>query len=133
MHAQLERISSAKLDEMLSFQKSLSDKIGLGYVPSTYSQFIPKHVCHNVLFIPTHDNDQTENIAPICDINLEDKNVKGRSILGAPPQGTPLKKEVKKDNHCSSNQKFQPKRAHLCQHYGMTRHTHPNCYKWLAR
>lgn len=85
------------------------------------------------MFIPTHDNDQTENIAPKCDINLEDKNVKGRSILGAPPQGTPLKKEIKKDNHHSSNKKFQPKRAHLCQHYGMTRHTRPHCYKWLAR
>ena len=31
LRAQLERTSSAKLDEMLSFQKATSDKIGLGY------------------------------------------------------------------------------------------------------
>ena len=31
VRAQLERTSSAKLDEMLSFQKSTSDKTGLGY------------------------------------------------------------------------------------------------------
>ena len=31
VRAQLERTSSAKLDEMLSFQKAASDKNGLGY------------------------------------------------------------------------------------------------------
>ena len=31
VRAQLERTSSAKLDEMLSLQKSSSDRIGLGY------------------------------------------------------------------------------------------------------
>ena len=31
VRAQLERTSSAKLDEMLSFQKATSDKTGLGY------------------------------------------------------------------------------------------------------
>ena len=31
VRAQLERISSAKLDEMLSIQKSASDRTGLGY------------------------------------------------------------------------------------------------------
>ena len=31
VRAQLERISSAKLDEMLSLQKSTSNRIGLGY------------------------------------------------------------------------------------------------------
>ena len=32
VRAQLERTSSTKLDEMLSIQKSASDRIGLGYV-----------------------------------------------------------------------------------------------------
>ena len=31
VRAQLERASSAKLDEMLSLQKSVSDRTGLGY------------------------------------------------------------------------------------------------------
>ena len=31
VRAHLERTSSAKLDEMLSFQKSASNRIGLGY------------------------------------------------------------------------------------------------------
>lgn len=105
MCAQLKRTSSVKLDEMLSFYKSSLDKIGLGYVPYTSSQFIPKSVCYNIIFIPPHDNDKIEITAPKCDVYLENKNVKGRSILGSLPQDKPLKKEVKKDHHHSSNQK----------------------------
>ena len=31
-----------------------------------------------------------------------------------------------------NNKKSQPKKPHLCHHYGASRHTRPNCYKWLA-
>ena len=52
--AQLERTSSAKLDEMLSFQKSASDKTGLGYdFSSPYISSSSK-----IAFVsPANDND----------------------------------------------------------------------------
>lgn len=60
------------------------------------------------------------------------KNDKAKSILGGPPKGNLLKKEVKKDYHHSLNKKSQPKRSHFSHHCGIARHTHPNCYKWLS-
>ena len=31
-----------------------------------------------------------------------------------------------------NNKKSQLKKPHLCHHYGASRHTRPNCYKWSA-
>ena len=70
VRAQLERTSSAKLDEMLSIQKSASDHIGLGYDLSS------------------------SNIASTSTTELASENLdKGKSILGALPKLE--KKDVK--------------------------------------
>ena len=70
VRAQLERTSSAKLDEMLSIQKSASDHIGLGYDLSS------------------------SNIASTSTTELASENLdKGKSILGALPKLK--KKDVK--------------------------------------
>ena len=88
VRAQLERISSAKLDEMLSFQKSTSNWTGLGYdfsspgIASTSS----------TVFIPPANNVKIENNTIKTD--LVSKNLdKSKSILGAPPKQD--KKEAK--------------------------------------
>ena len=31
-----------------------------------------------------------------------------------------------------NSQKLKQKKQHFCHHCGATRHTRPNCYKWLA-
>ena len=31
-----------------------------------------------------------------------------------------------------NNKKSQQKKPHFCYHYGVSGHTHPNCYKWLT-
>ena len=57
VRAQLEKTSSAKLDEMLSLQKSASDRTGLGYdfsSPSIAS-------ASTTIFVPPADNIETEN------------------------------------------------------------------------
>ena len=79
LRAQLERTSSAKLDEMLSFQKATSDKTGLGY------EFSSSNIASfNEIFLvsPANDNDAENNEAKteISNENLD----KGKSILGAP-------------------------------------------------
>ena len=88
VRAQLERTSSAKLDEMLSLQKSASDRTGLGYdfsSPSitSISTTVFVHLANNV---ETKNNDIKNELASE---NID----KGKSILGASPKLD--KKEIK--------------------------------------
>ena len=55
--AQLERTSSAKLDEMLSIQKSASDRTGLGYGIS-FSNTASTSI---TIFVPPASNTEIEN------------------------------------------------------------------------
>ena len=67
--AQLERTSSAKLDEMLSFQKSASDQTGLGYgfslsnIASTST----------IVFVPPTNNVEIENNDVKTNLASDDK------------------------------------------------------------
>ena len=88
VRAQLERTSSAKLDEMLSIRKFASDRTGLGYgLPSSNTASTSTTV-----FVPPASNTEIENID--VKISLTSENLdKGKSILGAPPKLD--KKDVK--------------------------------------
>ena len=126
VRAQLERASSAKLDKMVSFQKSASDQTGLGY--DFYSSNIASSGT-TVFISPTNNVDFENNDVKIV---LASKNIdKGKSILGAPPKLD--KKEIKNlRTKKSKTQKSKQKKWYLCHHCGATGHTRPNCYKWLA-
>ena len=81
VRAQLERTSSTKLDEMLSIQKSASDRIGLEYDPSS----------SNIA-----STSATVFVSPANIVKIENNDVKtelasenldkGKSILGASPK-----------------------------------------------
>ena len=85
VRAQLESTSSAKLDEMLSFQKAAFDKTGLGHDFSS-----PNIVSSSTtVFVSLADNVNSENNN--CRTDIASENIdKGKSILG-----TPLKLEKK--------------------------------------
>ena len=86
--AQLKRTSSAKLDEMLSIQKSASDRTGLGYGLSSSNTAFTS----TTIFVPPASNTNIENTD--VKISLASENLyKGKSILGAPPKLD--KKDVK--------------------------------------
>ena len=110
--AQLKRTSDAKLNEMLSFQKSASNRTGLGY------DFSSPNIASSstIVFVSPANNIASENVD------------KDKSILGALPKLE--KKETR--NPRTNNKKSQPKKPHLCHHCGASGHTCPNCYKWLA-
>ena len=77
--------SSAKLDEMLSLQKSASNWTGLGYgfsSSNTASTSI-------AIFVPPNNNVEIENNDVKTDLASENTD-KGKSILG-----TPLKQDKK--------------------------------------
>ena len=126
VRAQLERTSSAKLDEMLNLRKSASDRIGLGYgfFSSNIASTSPTD------FVPPSNNVEIENNDVKTDLASENLD-KGKSILGAPPKQD--KKEAKNSRAKKTNsQKPKKKKQHLYHHCGVAGHTRPNCYKWLA-
>ena len=81
VRAQLERTSSAKLDEMFSLRKSASDRIGLGY--GFFSSNIAS--TSTTIFFPLSNNVEIENNDVKTDLASENLD-KGKSILGAPPK-----------------------------------------------
>ena len=126
VRAQLKKASSAKIDKMLSFQKSTSDQTNLGY------DFSSSNIASSgttVFVSPANNVDFENNDVKIV---LASKNIdKGKYILGAPPKLD--KKEIKNPRtKKSKTQKSKQKKWYLCHHCGATGHTRPNCYKWLA-
>ena len=81
VRVQLERTSSAKLDEMLSLQKFAFDRIGLGYGFSSYNITSTS----TTIFVPPSNNVDIENNDVKTDLFSENLD-KGKSILGAPPK-----------------------------------------------
>ena len=88
VRAQLERTSSAKLDEMLNIQKSASDRTSLGYDFSSYSIASAS----TTVFVYPANNVKIENNDVKTDLASENID-KGKSILGAPSKQD--KKEAK--------------------------------------
>ena len=79
VRAQLERTSSAKLDDMLSIRKAASDWTGLGYSPSS-SNIVSSST---TVFVPPANNVKIENNEIKTELVSENID-KGKSILGAP-------------------------------------------------
>ena len=80
-------------------------------------------------------------ISPTNNVEYENNDMKttlasenidnDKSILRAPSKLD--KKETKSPRaKKGNNQKSKQKKQHLCHHCGVTGHTRPNCYKWLA-
>ena len=124
----MERTSSAKLDENLNLHKSAFDRTNLGHELSNSSPNIA--YSSKIVFVsPANDNDAENNEVKteIASENLDN----GKSILGAPLK---IEKKETRNPKCNKvkNKKFQPKKLHFCYHCGVSGHTRPNCYKWLA-
>ena len=115
-----------KLDEMLSIQKSASDRTGLGY------EFFSSNIASisTIVFVTPTNNIEIENNNVKTDLASENLD-KGKSILRAPPK---LEKKNTKNLKAKKapSQKPKQKKQHLCHHCGIAGHTRPNCYKWLA-
>ena len=110
VRAQLERTSSAKLDEMLSFHKAASNKIDLGY------DFSSPNIASSstTVFVSPVDNVNSKNDETKTEIASENLD-KGKSI-----PGEPLKVEKKETRNPrtkkKNNKKSQQKKPHFCHH-----------------
>ena len=79
--AQLERTSSAKLDEMLNIQKFASNRTSLGYGISSSNIASTS----TIVFVPPASNTEIEN-TNVKNVLASENLDKGKSILGAPPK-----------------------------------------------
>ena len=117
VRAQLERTSSAKLDEMLNSHKYASDRTGLGYGLSSSNIASTS----TTVFTPPANNVKIENNEIKTELASENLD-KGKSILGASPKLE--KKDVKNPRAKNANsQKPKQKKHHLYHHCGAAGHT----------
>ena len=102
----MEKTSSAKLDEMISFQKAASDKTGLRY------DFFSPNIASSstTVFVSPANNVNSENNK--CKTEIASENVdKGKSILGAPPKVE--KKETRNSRTKKEKKKSLNKRSRI--------------------
>ena len=107
-NVKVERVSTKKLDDVLSHQKPFSDKTRLGYTGESSS---------------------------VVNISKEVKFVKAKLSIGVTPTVEMTKVEKKKNVRSKAKAKSLPQLQrgprpnHMCHHYGLQGHTQPNCYK----
>ena len=117
VRAQLERTSSAKLDEILNSQKSALDGTGLGYGLSSSNIASTS----TTVFVPPANNVKIENNDIKTELASENLD-KGKSILGTPPKLE--KKDVKNPRAKKANfQKPKQQKQDLCHHCRAAGHT----------
>ena len=114
-NVKVECISTKKLDNVLSSQKSSHDKIGLGYTGEGSSSSEPKK---EVRFVSTKNEEKLKEMKP----EIETPAAAKRTI-GAKPK--------EKGKLLPKNQRG-PQVKHVCHHCGVQGHTRLNCFKLHA-
>ena len=114
-NVKVEHISSKKLDNVLSSQKSSHDKTGLSYTGEGSSSSEPKK---EVKFV------SAKNIEKLKEMKLEFETFAiVKRTIGAKP--------TEKGKSLPRNQRG-PQVKHQCHHCGVQGHTKPNCFKLHA-
>ena len=114
-NVKVEHISTKKLDNVLSSQKSSHDKTGLGYTGEGSSSSEPKK---EVRFVSTKNEEKLKEMKPEIDTPTAVKRT-----IGAKPK--------EKGKSLPKNQRG-PQVKHLCHHCGAQGHKRPNCFKLHA-
>ena len=121
------RSASSKLDQMLSVQKSHSDKSGLGFIES-----ISVSAPHSTNFVPSSSSEPSMS-------EVVSETVKPPvSEVVKPIEVSPSKKirvylkKSKLKEFTLSKEKMHGKLAWMCHFCGKSGHVRPNCYKLQA-
>ena len=110
-NVKVEHISTKKLDNVLSFQKSSHDKTSLGYTGEGSSS-------KEVRFVLAKNDEKLKEVKP----EIETPAAVKRTICAKPKE---------KGKSLPKNQKG-PQVKHVCHHCGVQGHTRPNCFKFHA-
>lgn len=122
------RSASSKLDQMLSVQKSSSDKTGLGYVDS-----ISVSASHSTKFVPSSSSSEPSVSEIVSEIVKPPVSEVVKPIEGSSSRKIRVDlKESKSKKPTLSKDKTHDKPAWVCHFCGKSRHIHPNYYKLQA-
>ena len=125
-NVKMERVSSKKLDDVLSFQKYFSDRTRLGYTRESSSDV---KISKEVKFVKAKE--------PVVAVSTPEKvkdekkkNVFDQPVLNKPHNQSVVKTEARGKSFPRSQK--GPRTNHFCHHYGLQGHTIPNCHKLRA-
>ena len=122
----MEKVSTKKLDDVLSFQKTFSDKTGLGY---TGESSLAVNISKEMKFVKTKE---LFVVAPIEEkANIEKKkNVADQQVLNKPRNQSVVRSEARVKSLPRSQKGLRTN--HVCHHCRLQGHTRPNCHKLRA-
>jgi len=125
-NVKVERVSSKKLDEVLSHKKSFSDITRLGYTRESSSA---ANISKEVNFVKAKESIvatmNAEKVKP-----KKKKNVTDQRFMTKPPKQTVVKPKGKEKSLPKSQKGSRTQ--HFCHHCGIPGHIKPNCHKLQA-
>ena len=125
-NVKVEQVSTKKLDDVLSHQKSFSDKTGLGYIgESSSAGNISKEVKfvkakESVVVAFTVEKAKVEKKKIMADQRVQNKH-HNQSMVRSEAKAKSLPRSQR-----------GPRTNHVCHHCGLQGHTRPNCHKLRA-
>ena len=125
-NAKVERVSTKMLDDVLSSQKTFSDKTRLGYTGESSSVV---NISKEVKFVKAKE---LVVVAPIVEKTKGEKkkNVVYQWVLNK-PRNQYVVRSAAREKSLPRSQKG-PRMNHVHHHYGLQGHTRPNCHKLRA-
>ena len=125
-NVKVERVSTKKLDDVLSQQKPFSDKTRLGYTGESSSTV---NINKEVKFVKTKEpvvaTTTPKKIKP-----EKKNNVTNQKFMTKPPKQSVVKPKGNGKSLPKSQRGLRTQ--HFCHHCGIQGHTRPNCHKLQA-
>ena len=125
-NAKIERVSTKKLDDVISSKKQFSNKSGLGYTGGSSSL---GNVTKEVKFIKAKEQIKVSPTAEKPKME-EKRNMDDKRMLNNPHKQSVGRSESRAKSHPRSQK--GPRSNYVCHHYGLQEHTHPNYQKLRA-
>ena len=125
-NAKVDRVSTKKLDDVISSKKSFSNETGLGYIGKSSSSI---KVTKEVNFMKAKE---PKGVVPTVEkANMEKKkNMVDQRVLKKPCNQSTVRSEAKGRSPPKSQR--GSRMNHLCHDCGLQGHTRPNCHKLRA-
>ena len=124
-NAKIERVTTKKLDNIISSQKSFSEKSRLGFTGGSSSS---GNVTKEVKFIKAKES---ADVGPTAEKPMieEKRNVGNERLLNSRNQSVGRSKSRAKSRRRPQR---GPRSNYVCHHCGLQGHTRPNCQKLRA-
>ena len=125
-NAKIERVSTKKLNDVISSQKHFSEKCGLGYTRGSSSS---GNITKEVKFIKVKESVEVGPTAEKPKIE-EKRNVENQRMVNNPRNQSVGRSK----SRAKSRPRPQrgPRSNYVCHHCGLQGHTRPNCQKLRA-